>query len=47
MKDDSYYVIDSENISPMLEHMDREGINYQNNVEDSEDKRVSFKLVIE
>lgn len=47
VKDDSYYVIDSENISPMLEHMDREGINYQNNVEDSEDKRVSFKLVIE
>lgn len=47
-EDDSYYVINSENISPMFEHMDREGINYQHNVdESSDDTLVSFKLVIE
>ncbi|MCC8169009.1 MAG: zf-HC2 domain-containing protein [Oscillospiraceae bacterium] len=46
-EDDSYYVINSDNIPPMLEHMEREGINYQNNVESAEEARIGFKLVIE
>lgn len=47
VSDDSYYVINSENISPMLEQMDREGIDYQNNVENYDSEKVGFKLVIE
>lgn len=45
--DDSYYVINSKSIPSMLEHMDGEGINYQNNVGNAGNEKVSFKLVIE
>lgn len=45
--EESYYVINSENIPSMLEHMEGEGINYQSNVDNADHEKVSFKLVIE
>lgn len=47
VKNDSYYVINSEDIPSMLEHMDGEGITYQNKMGSSDNEKVSFKLVIE
>lgn len=46
-ENDSYYVINSEDIPSMLEHMDGEGINYENKMESSENGKIGFKLVIE
>lgn len=45
--EESYYVIDSEDIPSMLEHMEGEGIDYQSNVDDADNEKVSFKLVVE
>lgn len=47
IQDESYYVINSENIPSMLERMNGEGINYQNNMVNADGGKVSFKLVIE
>lgn len=47
IQDESYYVINSENIPSMLERMNGEGINYQNNMVNADNDKVSFKLVIE
>lgn len=48
VQDADYYVINSENVSQMLEHMDREGIDYHNRVDENPNKdMISFKLVIE
>lgn len=45
--DSEYYVINTENITPMLEHMDKEGINYQHNIEEEMNERVGFKVKID
>lgn len=45
--EESYYVINSDNISSMLEHMEGEGINYQSKVDNAANEKVSFKLVVE
>lgn len=47
IQDESYYVINAENIPSMLERMNGEGINYQNNMVNADGGKVSFKLVIE
>lgn len=47
IQDESYYVINAENIPSMLERMNGEGINYQNNMVNADNDKVSFKLVIE
>lgn len=47
ISDETYYVVSSEDIPSMLEHMDGEGIDYQNNMENASGEKVSFKLVIE
>lgn len=45
--DSEYYVINTENITPMLEHMDKEGINYQHNIAEETNERVGFKVKID
>lgn len=47
ISDETYYVVNSEDIPSMLEHMDGEGIDYENNMENANGEKVSFKLVIE
>lgn len=47
ISDETYYVVSSEHIPSMLEHMDGEGIDYKNNMENANGEKVSFKLVIE
>lgn len=46
-ENDPYYVINSEDIPSMLEHMDGEGIKYENKMGNSDNEKVGFKLVIE
>ncbi len=45
--DSEYYVINTEKITPMLEHMEREGITYQHSIEEEVNERVGFKVKID